>query len=280
MKNSFLLSPTFSGCLFFLLSRNLREKKNGRVLHTKTWLLGDPCAGNGPSLQLRLCCLNFISRTAEHLHLLNFVQDSWLIREYVLSRGQIHFWNLEPEPAWPPAIGQESCESLCSGPCWTELFVPRSSQEVWYVHSEQLTKGRVVNTLRDKVCFNKLTVTLEWLHSCVSSSSWGARFCQMCWAPYKNWQEQGHSNSRMYRGPSLSGWEEQGMQKSCEGSCCRFPPSSTDFKIKGCKMNFFFCWLGTISEHWESRLLTPTGFRYVWRLHTCTAVWSLLTSQA
>ena len=63
---------------------------------------------------------------------------------------------------------RESLESLYSGPFWKELFVLRPAcvyngpwEVIWYVYSEQLTKGRVVNTLIDNVGFNKLTITLK-----------------------------------------------------------------------------------------------------------------------
>lgn len=74
----------FSGCLFFFLSRNQREKKNGRVLNTKDMAVRRPeCRRMGhksPHLwtvgRLGPCCLKTVSRVTEHLHLLNITQDA------------------------------------------------------------------------------------------------------------------------------------------------------------------------------------------------------------
>lgn len=91
------------------------------------------------------------------------------VRSSLEPRG----WAWLASGQWP----QDSLESLCSGSFWNELFVLSSvlvwkgpSEEIRFVYSEQFTKGRVVNTLMDKVCFNKLTITLKWLHPSASSS--------------------------------------------------------------------------------------------------------------
>ena len=80
-----------SGCLFFFVPRPQRQKGDGRN-DKKPQMSGGPCAGDVPvwggehALFHRLvcshrgrqglCCLSFVSRTAEHLHLLNLIQDS------------------------------------------------------------------------------------------------------------------------------------------------------------------------------------------------------------
>ena len=74
-------------------------------------------------------------------------------------------------------------------------------------------KRRVVDTLRDTVCFNKLTITLERSYSCASSSP-GSLGPAKCTELFINWHEQGHSNSRMSWRPHHQGRRNREWRKA------------------------------------------------------------------